>query len=95
MSDANGNGHSSRGVQAYRWVLSGGIALLGVLLIGVLNTVNKTADAVGDLRERVATLAATVDSRFNAHADRLRGHDVDLHEINKRLYEGRKRESPP
>ncbi len=72
MSDGNG---SSRGVQAYRWIVLGGIAALGLLSTRVLDLVDKTANAVTALQIQVTTLSGTTESRFNAHADRLKSLD--------------------
>jgi hypothetical protein len=44
LSDSNGNS-TSRGVQAYRWIMTIGMALLAALSIRVLDGVDKTAEA--------------------------------------------------
>jgi len=72
MSDGNG---SSKGVQAYRWLVTIGMGLLAYLSIRVLDSVDKTATAVTALQIQVTTLSGTTESRINAHADRLRGID--------------------
>lgn len=87
MADVNGHS-ASKGVQAYNWIVAGGIALLGVLLLGVLSTVKDTEKAVGDLREKVSALSGVVDSRFNAHAERLSTHDRRFDRLEDRLSPG-------
>lgn len=74
MADANGNGNGhkdSLGVQAYRWILLGGVALLGILSARVLSAVDKTADKVDTLQLQLTEARSTTESRINAHRERL------------------------
>ena len=74
MADANGNGNGhkdSLGVQAYRWILLGGVALLGILSARVLSAVDKTADKVDTLQLQLTETRSTTESRINAHRERL------------------------
>ena len=100
MSDhANGNGSSnSRGVQAYRWMVSIGIALLSILMMRVLADVDRTAGKVDSLGEKFGEWRGTTESRINAHAQRLDGHDrrndqqdTKLDELTRWLF---RRETP-
>lgn len=80
MSDLlNGNGGANgkegRGVQAYRWFVSGGVALVGILLMRVLADVDRTAGKVDALGQQFGEWRGTTESRINAHAQRLDAHD--------------------
>lgn len=70
----NGNGANGRtglGVQAYRWLVGGGLALLVLLSQRTLATLDDTAAAVRALQAQVAALQGATESRFNAHGQRL------------------------
>ncbi len=64
-------GKSGLGVQAYRWIVAGGMALLVLLSQRTLATLDDTAAAVRSLQAQVAALQGATESRFNAHAHRL------------------------
>lgn len=68
-------GGEGRGVQAYRWIVMGGMGLISLLSMRVLDKVDKTSDKVDALQVQVVGLSSTAESRFNAHADRLRTID--------------------
>jgi hypothetical protein len=69
---ANGaNGRTGLGVQAYRWLLGGGMALLVLLSQRTLATLDDTVAAVRSLQAQVATMQGVTESRLNAHAQRL------------------------
>lgn len=72
MADvSNGKHQDGRGVQAYRWIVGGGMAAICALSLRVLNSVDKTADKVDELNTRVVEMRSNTDSRINAHAQRL------------------------
>lgn len=73
--DANGHGKESRGVQAYRWMVTLGIGALGILMLRVLNDIDRAASKVDALNDRVIDMRGTTESRINAHADRFRTLD--------------------
>jgi hypothetical protein len=65
------NGKTGLGVQAYRWLVGGGVALLVLLSQRTLATLDETAAAVRTLQAQVAALQGATESRFNAHGQRL------------------------
>jgi len=70
----NGNGAGGRaglGVQAYRWIVAGGMALLVLLSQRTLATLDETTAAVRTLQAQVAAMQGATESRFNAHGQRL------------------------
>lgn len=74
----NGNGANGKtglGVQAYRWIVAGGMTLLVLLSQRTLATLDDTTAAVRSLEARVAAMQGTTESRFNAHAQRLETAD--------------------
>ena len=71
-SNSNGaNGRTGFGVQAYRWLVGGGLALLVLLSQRTLATLDETAAAVRTLQAQVAAMQGATESRFNAHGQRL------------------------
>jgi len=69
---ANGaNGRTGLGVQAYRWLVGGGLALLVLLSQRTLATLDDTAAAVRSLQAQMAAMQGATESRFNAHGQRL------------------------
>lgn len=69
---ANGaNGRIGFGVQAYRWIVAGGMALLVLLSQRTLVTLDDTAAAVRSLQAQVAAMQGATESRFTAHGQRL------------------------
>lgn len=71
MADVNGKHHDSPGVQAYRWVMVGGMAILSALSLRVLSQIDKTADKVELLQLQVSDMKGTFNSRIDAHVERL------------------------
>ena len=77
MSDAErpygdgANGKAGLGVQAYRWLVGGGLALLVLLSQRTLATLDDTTAAVRSLQAQVAAMQGITESRFNAHGQRL------------------------
>lgn len=70
----NGNGANGKtglGIQAYRWIVAGGMALLVLLSQRTLATLDETAAAVRTLQAQVAAMQGATESRFNAHGQRL------------------------
>lgn len=78
MSDVP-NHKTPMGVQAYRWLTVGCMAILTALSYRVLGQIDKTADKVDALQLQVVDMKGTLDSRINAHVQRLdtsdRRHD--------------------
>jgi len=75
-SDAPPDGSDARGkagfgVQAYRWLVGGGVALLVLLSQRTLSTLDDTTAAVRSLQAQVAAMQGVSESRFNAHGQRL------------------------
>lgn len=72
LPQANGaNGRAGFGVQAYRWIVAGGMALLVLLSQRTLATLDDTAAAVRSLQAQVAALQGATESSFTAHGQRL------------------------
>ncbi|WP_425066977.1 hypothetical protein [Reyranella sp.] len=72
LPEGNGaNGRSGLGIQAYRWLVGGGMALLVLLSQRTLATLDDTVAAVRSLQAQVATMQGITESRFNAHGQRL------------------------
>lgn len=70
----NGNGANGKtglGVQAYRWIVAGGMALLVLLSQRTLATLDDTTAAVRSLQAQVAAMQGATESRLNAHTQRL------------------------
>ena len=70
----SGNGAGGRaglGVQAYRWIVAGGMALLVLLSQRTLATLDDTTAAVRSLQAQVAAMQGATESRLNAHTQRL------------------------
>lgn len=72
MSDAT---NGTKGVQAYRWLVTIGMALIVALSWRVLDQVDKMAAKLEALQIQVTTLSSTSEGRTNAHAQRLDSHD--------------------
>lgn len=68
-------GRAGLGVQAYRWIVAGGMALLVLLSQRTLATLDDTTAAVRSLQAQVAAMHGATESRFNAHAHRLDAAD--------------------
>ncbi len=78
MSDpvpTNGHAKIGLGVQAYRWLVAGGVAVLVLLSQRTLSTLDEAVSSVRDLKAQVMTMQGTSDSRFTAHAQRLDTQD--------------------
>ena len=93
MNDQPMNGKGWLGVQAYRWIVAAGMALLVVLSQRTLATLDDTAAAVRSLQAQVASLQGSTESRFNAHVQRLDAmdrrndaQDVKIDSLWKRLW---------
>lgn len=61
----------SLGVQAYRWLVAVGLALLVMLSQRTLVGIDETAKDVRALQTELRTMQGTTESRFAAHSDRL------------------------
>lgn len=75
MSDVPPNGKDGLGVQAYRWMVAGSMALLVLLSQRTLVSLDDTVTAVRTLQAQVSTLQGASDSRFSAHAQRIDTQD--------------------
>jgi len=91
MSDsANG----TKGVQAYRWLVTIGIALITALSWRQLDQIDKMAAKLEALQIQVTTLSSTSEGRTIAHAQRLDAHDRRndrqdqlIEELQRRLWQ--------
>lgn len=61
----------SLGVQAYRWLTLIGMLILTALSGRVLLQVDKTSDKVEALQLQVTSVTSTMNSRIDAHVQRL------------------------
>lgn len=81
---------SHKGVQAYRWIVSLGIAALGALSLRVLMTVDDMAKDVRSLQVKVEVLTTTVTNlagQLAAAERRNDTQDVKLYEIERRVWQ--------
>lgn len=60
------------GQLAYRAIMAGGVIILGVLSMSVLNSVQKTAEAVNDIKISVGKTETKVEGH-GGRLDRLEG----------------------
>jgi len=90
MSDlANG----TKGVQAYRWLVTIGIALITALSWRQLDQIDKMSVKIEALQIQLTTLASTSEGRFNAHAGRHDNadrrndrQDAQIDELQRRVW---------
>ena len=61
----------SLGVQAYRWIMTAGVAIIVLLSNRTLQGIDQTAEAVRAMQIELRTMQGTTESRFNSHAGRL------------------------
>jgi len=91
MTDtANG----AKGVQAYRWMLAVGMALITGLSWRQLDQIDKMAIKLEALQIQVTTLSGTSEGRSNTHALRLDSNDrrnerqdQQIEELQRRLWQ--------
>ena len=91
MSDmTNGN----KGVQAYRWLVTIGMALITALSWRQLDQIDKMAAKLEALQIQVTTLSSTSEGRSNASAQRLDTaerrndrQDQQIEELQRRLWQ--------
>ena len=62
-------------MQAYRWLVMAGIAILGALSMRVLDRIDKTADAV-----------AGIVARTESHGERLTSHDRKIERLEDKVF---------
>lgn len=67
-----------RGVQAYRWLVLGGLAIIGALTLRVIGQIDRTSEKLEALQIQVTTLASTSEARLTAMSERVSGHDRRL-----------------
>ena len=87
---ANGN----KGAQAYRWLVTIGIALITGLSWRQLDQIDKMATKLEALQIQVTTLSSTTEGRSNAYAQRLDTterrndrQDQQIEELQRRLWQ--------
>jgi hypothetical protein len=91
MSDmTNGN----KGIQAYRWLVTIGMALITALSWRQLDQIDKMAIKLEALQIQVTTLSSTTEGRSNASAQRLDTterrndrQDQQIEELQRRLWQ--------
>lgn len=91
MSDTtNGN----KGIQAYRWLVTIGMALITALSWRQLDQIDKMAAKLEALQIQVTTLSSTTEGRSNASAQRLdtaerrnERQDQQIEELQRRLWQ--------
>lgn len=91
MSDmTNGN----KGIQAYRWLVTIGMALITALSWRQLDQIDKMAGKLEALQIQVTTLSSTTEGRNNASAQRLDTaerrndrQDQQIEELQRRLWQ--------
>ncbi len=91
MSDA---ANGTKGTQAYRWLVTIGLALITALSWRQLDQIDKMAAKLEALQIQVTTLSSTSEGRANAHALRLDTHDrrndrqdQQIEELQRRLWQ--------
>jgi len=89
----NGNGRPpepTKGAQAYRWAVTGGLAILGVLSYRVLVNVDDMARDVRQLQIQVTQLTSTLANLTAqiASADRRNDtQDIKINEVERRVWQ--------
>lgn len=91
MSDTT---NGTKGVQAYRWLVTIGMALITALSWRQLDQIDKMAAKLEALQIQVTTLSSTAEGRASAHAMRLDAHDrrndrqdQQIEELQRRLWQ--------
>lgn len=86
----NGN----KGIQAYRWLVTIGMALITALSWRQLDQIDKMAAKLEALQIQVTTLSSTTEGRSNASAQRLDTaerrndrQDQQIEELQRRLWQ--------
>jgi uncharacterized protein HemX len=86
----NGN----KGIQAYRWLVTIGMALITGLSWRQLDQIDKMAAKLEALQIQVTTLSSTTEGRSNASAQRLDTaerrndrQDQQIEELQRRLWQ--------
>ena len=91
MSDmTNGN----KGIQAYRWLVTIGMALITALSWRQLDQIDKMAVKLEALQIQATTLSSTTEGRSHAYAQRLDAserrndrQDHQIEELQRRLWQ--------
>lgn len=86
--------NGGKGVQAYRWLVAIGIALITALSWRQLDQIDRMAAKLEALQIQVTTLSSTAEGRANAHTVRLDTHDrrndrqdQQIEELQRRLWQ--------
>lgn len=85
--------NSTKGVQAYRWLVTVGIALITALSWRQLDQIDRMSVKIEALQIQLTTLASTSEGRFNAlagrhdNADRRNDRqDAQIDELQRRVW---------
>jgi hypothetical protein len=87
--DSTPNIHESKGIQAYRWVVLVGLAILGALSIRVLTQIDKTADKLELLQIQVTDMKGTFGThtqRLDSVDRRIDAHDLKIDDLQRRVW---------
>ena len=91
MSDVT---NGSKGIQAYRWLVTIGMALITALSWRQLDQIDKMAAKLEALQIQVTMLSSTTEGRNNAAAQRLDTaerrndrQDQQIEELQRRLWQ--------
>jgi hypothetical protein len=86
--------NGSKGIQAYRWLVTIGMALITGLSWRQLDQIDKMAVKLEALQIQVTTLSGTTEGRSNASAQRLDTaerrndrQDQQIEELQRRLWQ--------
>lgn len=72
---------TSPGVQAYRWMVAAGIAIIAFLSMKQLERIEKAADGVTTLQ----TMIGSINARVDGHGERITGHDRKIERLEDRV----------
>ena len=86
--------NANKGIQAYRWLVTIGMALITALSWRQLDQIDKMAAKLEALQIQVTTLSSTTEGRSNASAQRLDTaerrndrQDQQIEELQRRLWQ--------
>jgi hypothetical protein len=98
MSDSP---NGTKGIQAYRWLVTVGMALITGLSWRQLDQIDKMAAKLESLQIQVTALSGTTEGRSNAYAQRLdvndrrnERQDQQIEELQRRLWQSAPARSP-
>lgn len=76
------NGKVTRDIVTWRSIVMTSFCIIGALLVGVLAQINKTAELANNL----AAIVNGMNSRLDAHRDRLADHDKAIFRLEDRVF---------